>query len=330
MVEVLYTSGSILKHLKRLFQDPDPDDRRVAVVAYVGDGAPAYLPAPDGLHLICNPSAGGTSARALQDLIKAGARVQLSPKLHAKVFWSEQRGCIVGSANASDNALGRGRLKEAAVFLPPGLFDIDRLIAEVEPEDVTEEALSKLERETRALPAGLRGGAGTKSRRDFAAWFDSPYRNSDPWKIGPWIAVADFSRAARDQARHEYRVAEPTDYFGCADGTVERFDWLLCFKVNGGRLTEFGWLFVDFVVPVSPDDENVYDGDSPFQAVQVHPLEQCGRPPFEITQGFRRAFTQAVKGYGAKKLWQQDRESLVPPEELLKLIRQLIPAGNAQ
>lgn len=119
-VEILYTSSAILERLLKLLGSPDKDDRRVALVAYVGGGARAFLAAPDGMRVICNPSPGGTSARVLRELIQAGAKVQLSQHLHAKVYWSEKRGCIVGSANASTNALGVGGLVETAVFFATG------------------------------------------------------------------------------------------------------------------------------------------------------------------------------------------------------------------
>ena len=325
-VEVLYTSSAILLRLMSLFGDPAKDDRRVALVAYVGDGARAFLASPKDLRVICNPSAGGTSARVLRALIQAGAQVQLSRKLHSKVYWSKMRGCIIGSANASKSALGIGGLKETAVFLPPGMVGIDKLIDYAAPKDATKKALARLQRETRALPKKLilRPDSDSGKPGDFSAWFNSPHPDSDSWKLGWWMVPSESAKSAKAIAKTEYGVPEPDTYINVARGTVKQHDWLLSFKVDGEQLKEMRWLFVHYVVPVSPLDKKVYEKDYPYQAVQVHALDKCPSPPFKITPAFRTAFSRAVREWGLEQL--RTRHALLPTDSLLKktdlLIRQ--------
>jgi hypothetical protein len=321
--KVLYTSGEILLCLKALFAEPAVDDRRVALVAYVGDGASKYLASPSGLQLICNPSAGGTSPHALRKLIQAGAVVHFSAKLHAKVYWSEQRGCIIGSANASTNALGIGGLKEAAVFLPPPTADIDKLIAEAAPHQVTEEALRQLQEETKALPRRFRDTSSldpedTAESMDFRGWFDQPYRGSDPWKLGYWVASPiEHAKSALEKAKQEYGVDKISDSICTASGTAKKHDWLLTFQAPEGRVKTVRWLFVDFVVPVSRSDRAALPKDCRFQAVQVFGNRDCPIPPFKITPAFRKAFAKAVRKFGLEEI--EARSDLLPspPEKLL-------------
>jgi hypothetical protein len=322
--EVLYTSGEILLCLKALFAEPAVDDRRVALVAYVGDGASNYLASPTGLRLIGNPSAGGTSPRALRKLIQAGADVQISAKLHAKIYWSEQRGCIIGSANASTNALGIGGLKEAAVFLPPGEVDIDKLITEAAPRPVSEKALRKLQAETRALPRRFRGTSipdqeDEAESMDFRGWFDQPHRDSDPWKLGYWVVwpIAPAG-AALAKAKQEYGADDISDFICTARGTAKKHDWLLTFQAPEGRVKTVKWLFIDFVVPVAPGDQAALPEDCRFPAIQVFGNRHCPVPPFKITPAFRRAFAKAVRKYGLEKIEERSDSSLVPPNKLLK------------
>ena len=47
--QVFYTSGSIHSEIKRLFANPGPGERRVALVAYVGSDALKLLPHPKGV-----------------------------------------------------------------------------------------------------------------------------------------------------------------------------------------------------------------------------------------------------------------------------------------
>ena len=49
----------------RLSDQPQPGDRRVALVAYVGGEAQAFLPDPNGLELVCWLQPGATDALTL-------------------------------------------------------------------------------------------------------------------------------------------------------------------------------------------------------------------------------------------------------------------------
>lgn len=156
---VLYTSGAIQSEIARLFQNPSSTDRRVVLVAYVGADALRLLPAPHGLRIICSREL-GTSHVALKQLVQRGARVEIADRLHMKVYWSEERGCVIGSANLSLSALGKGGLKEAGVVLPPGAVDVDRLVRSAKPRAITMADIAVLaKQERRAAARGFRQGS---------------------------------------------------------------------------------------------------------------------------------------------------------------------------
>ena len=76
MGNVLYTSAAVRKAIVDLLARPTA--RRVVVVAFVGDGAEAYLPHPKGLDLVCCPSPSGTNPNTLRLLRSRGVRVFFS------------------------------------------------------------------------------------------------------------------------------------------------------------------------------------------------------------------------------------------------------------
>ena len=99
MKRLLYTSADVRQAIIRLFRSSK--GHRVAISAFVGDGAEAYLPKPKGLQLICWPKAGGTNPNVLRKLMKRGVEVFFADRLHMKTYWSEDRGAVVTSANLS-------------------------------------------------------------------------------------------------------------------------------------------------------------------------------------------------------------------------------------
>ena len=108
-VKLLYTSGEVRSAIQELFSFSQ--GRRVAISAFVGEGAGAFLPYPKGIELICWPQPGGTNPTGVRALMTSGVQVKFADRLHMKVYWAEGKGAVVTSANLSTNALGAGNLR---------------------------------------------------------------------------------------------------------------------------------------------------------------------------------------------------------------------------
>lgn len=317
-MKILYTSSDVHKAIKSVFADND--QRRIAVVAYLGENAEAFLPAPKGITIVCCPEPGATSPSAVRSLIDKGADVQFADALHAKVYWSEE-GCVITSANLSNRALGRTKQIETGVFINGADFDIDRLLHDVNPYKVTQQNMDRLTKEDRKIrrALGIKRQRGTK--KHFLEWHKSPYK--EPWKIG-WWSTSDLKTAktAKEKIKQEYGVAEPASLLNVSKSEVQRNDWLLCFEITGNSIKKIEWMYVDFVVPVDAKDNGAYEKGYPYQAIQVHRLHRYPEPPFTIEPAFRSAFKKAVKDYGASKI--ENRKRPLPPGSLLDNVAEYI------
>jgi hypothetical protein len=151
---------SIRKEVRRLFSEEK--GRRVALVAFVGKSAEAYLPKPSGLELICWPQAPGTNPATITFLLKKKVDVRFARRLHMKVYWTESRGAVVASANLSTNAYGAGALHEAGVLLPSSAININSLLKSVAPQKVTTNALTKLRKAAAMAVRGCAWGPRAK------------------------------------------------------------------------------------------------------------------------------------------------------------------------
>jgi hypothetical protein len=313
---VLYTSDDIHTEIKKLFGQPDRDDRRVALVAYVGGNAESYLPHPEGLRLICSPSAGGTDPDTLRRMIKRGARVEFSDGLHMKVYWSQKRGCVIGSANASSSALGLGGLKEAGVWLPPGTVDVEKLIKYARPRLLKEKELRSLDVRSREHRKNTRNVDRKARFADFLEWYDSPYHSA--WKL-VWAEEVVFgdAKAAKEQTLSEYGRREPYTWSCFEKGMAKPNEWLLSFFFTKNGVNSIEWQYVDFFVKVGSRDK-IYDRNYPYHAVQVHSPSKYALPPFKITPQFRGAWNRAIKKYTPERIMKM--KSYAPPVSLLKLV----------
>jgi len=314
---LLYSSAAIHARIKQLFGQPSANDQRVALVAYVGGDGEKYLPHPEGLRLICSPSAGGTDPDTLRQLIKRGAKVEFSDSLHMKVYWSKNRGCVITSANASSSALGRSGLKEAGVWFPAGLVDIKKLIRYAQPRSVRESELRKLDRLSREHKKNIGIQNKKKAAPDFLQWYSAPYRSS--WKIVWSIEeITGTAIAVKEQTNIEYGHKEPHNWVSVGKKRVRSNDWILSFffTERGVKLVE--WIYVDFLVKVSPKEKRYYDRKWPYHAVQVHPPSKYPLPPFQITPRFRKALSAAVKNFTPDRI--KDAKTDKPSVRLLKLI----------
>ncbi len=321
-MKILYTSTEVHSAIKHVLEQSTPTEKRVALVAFVGEGAEAYLPDPDKFELVCCLQPGATSAQALERLQKRGAIISKADRLHMKVYWSSVKGCVICSANASTNALGKGGLKEAGVLLPPGVVEIGKLLQEAKAAPITSSDLRHLKRESDRLAAAIGGigrrPAGSSSHpTSFVEWYESSSRAN--WKLGWWEEdTLETASAAKLKSLNTFGINAPRDAVNFAKGQVAKGDWLLRFKLPEG--TEPDWMHVDFVIQVPLSDKKAYEPAYPYQAIQVRSKVHYPTPPFDIdSRNFRRALKKAVAEFGYERL--VNSRSVRPPAELLKKIK---------
>jgi hypothetical protein len=316
--QILYSSAEIHARIKQTLGNPNANDRRVALVAYVSKHGESFLPHPEGLRVVCNPTAGATHPDALRSLLKRGAAVEFSDALHMKVYWSRQRGCVLTSANASASALGVSGLKEAGVWLPPGAVDIDRLLKHARPRKLTLRGLRKLDDEARRFATRHGGSYVARERaQEYLEWFKSPHRTL--WKIG-WYdeQLEGTAQAAKGKALAEYGCKEPYTWQCTRKGRAKPHDWLLSLYLVNHEVWFVQWMYADFVVKISPQDKKFYERDWPYHAVQVHPMSRYPTPPFRLSAQFRAALNRAALQYSFERI--EKAKSDRPSAKLLRLV----------
>lgn len=288
---MLYRSSDIKNCLTRLFEGHT--GRRVILVAYIGEDWRSFI-APEtvkGMTVICAPSP-VTSAIALTQMRAHGAQLFFSPKLHMKVYWADGRGCIIGSANLSRNAMGEEGLKEAAVKLPSEVVQIDRLIAEAEAIPVTEQSLADLAKKNQAMERKAPNIFPRKSRT-FIEWYRTEAPVRTPWKLGWWIEEARPSKAAKDEAERLTGKRDIENHLECGRRHYKKGDWVLSFRLPSGAIERGAWLFVDHVAEVRKEGDDSW----PCEALQFRHIRHYGKPPFTVDAEFRRAFKSIARAH---------------------------------
>lgn len=309
MLKMLPNSTAVRNAIRRIF---DSKSKRIAISAFVGDGAEAFLTKPRGIRLICWPKAGGTSPDALRKLKKLGVNVQFADKLHMKVYWSP-KGAVITSANLSTNALGAGNLKEAGVLLDAEAVDIEKIIQSIHPRPYTSKEIRKLDKLSGRPFQMIQPKSKAMS---FIEWYESPDRRE--WRIGWCGFTGKFCEEAKAVARDECGRREPEAFVGCIPKAYAMDDEVLSFIWNDGKRARlFNWVHVDRIVKIGKTDQE-YDKDVPCQAVQFFPPKSYPPPPFELDKTFRAAFEKAVRLVGYKK--SKGRTSTRPSKQLIDAI----------
>jgi hypothetical protein len=319
---VLYDSSELYNAIKRILSDTQ--QQRVAVVAFVGSGAHAFFPSPRGLRLICNPAPGSTSGLAIRRLMKRGAIVEFSDRLHMKVYWSSRKGALVTSANASANGLAAKGLYEAGVMLGSDAVDIKRIISSVKPRKPTRRDFQRLDSVPPQTP-GKRAVSTGAELFDFAEWATSAHPKK--WKLGWWQENVGQAVQGKESAKKIYGISRSDYWLNVSKKQCKPGDWVLTFRMTSRSVTQIRWLYVHFVVPVSKAEKAIYEADYPFQAIQAVPLRACPEPPFALSKAFKSAFRQAVAEFGIDRLGEMgDLE--VPKAVMSSLRKRLVgPSG---
>ncbi len=237
-MKVLYTSTDLYRAISGILADPDPKDRRVVLVAYVGKNAKAFLPDPKALEIVCSLSPGSTSSWALSRLRDKQARLFKSNKLHMKVYWSNRKGCVICSANASSSALGMRGLKEAGAWFPPGAVDIDRLWEYAHPLPIKDKDLENL-----IFANGCDQGKGHPNGNEeipgFLEW--SRKRFGRKWRLSRSVGGVSIARPAVEKAKKLYNENDPYYWIDFPKNSVERSEWILVSDFSGDDVTSVDW-----------------------------------------------------------------------------------------
>lgn len=313
-MKILYNSSQVCQEIKKLFSSSK--SRRVAIVAFIGKDAEAYLPKPHGLELICWPKAGGTDPNVLRKLIKRGVKLFFVNNLHMKIYWTQDCGAIITSANLSSNALGSGDLKEIGVLLNSKDIDINSVIKHLKPRKHTKSIFDSLD------AAHAKYNAKNPSRRNnFKSFTYKDWYNLKPlrkWKLYLFEEYElEYSSNAINYARSNYNVY-PFAGLAFSKNDYDENDWVLKFRVKNNRIFDISWIFIEKIFLVPKNEKGSYDSDNPYEAIQVHPLKQYSPPPFQINTIFRSAFKKSLIKFGLNKFY--NSKKVIPPKEFLKLI----------
>ncbi len=312
-MKILYNYSEVHKAIKSIFKIPC--DRRVAVVAYLGINADCYLPTPEGIQIICSPEPGATSPDGIRKLLKRKASIQFSEGLHSKVYWST-RGCVITSANISDRALGCHPQQEVGILIDSNEFDIDRLITEASPTEITSSLMDELSQQDRRLRKFHKTKTKDKNKKQFTEWYESPYR--EPWKIGWWSgSELEVSESAINVCQKDYNTEEPKKCISFAKNQVNEDNWLLTFEITENKIQKIAWMYIDFIEKINSTDKITYGKDYPYLAVQVHKSTHYPQSPFHISRKFINAFKKATKSYGIVKI--ENSYNCTPTKKMLDL-----------
>jgi hypothetical protein len=242
---ILYSSEDVRNTIIDLFSNSRK--RRVALVAFVGVGAEAYLPSPSGLELYCWPQPGSTDPDTLVDLIERGAKVYFVDGLHMKVYYCEDAGAVITSANLSTNALGAGNLLEAGVLLSSGELSINELLHSFKARTASPEELLRLEKRHKDYRSRNPGQfVAPGNSRSFDEWYTSKY--SKPWKIAVINGTVKLASEARKIAINEYGRRNPRNWISSSLDDYSKHDWILTFRLDGNSPKEIEWFSVDYFV----------------------------------------------------------------------------------
>jgi hypothetical protein len=312
-VELLLTAVDIAKCLKYIMSAQTGE--RYALVAFVGSRPLRWIERPKGLKLYCWPSAGGTHPDGVDSLLEAEAEVAFVEHLHSKVYHSDY-GTIVGSPNLSANAMG-GVLTETAVFLPPGVFSIQKQLARIaggvctsgSKEFSTRLARLRLEhnafrqRNQQSTPGGQSDVStvvevGAKKRQSFGDWFSA--KNRPAWQFAPWSYTAEIPDDVEAE-QHEttgksaatWISSERQDKFALHMPTL---DCKLLKNSDGVYKNGMRWWFPDAVFSTSNGEWS----EAPYIFLAQTLIPHGCTVPFSLDEKFHYALSAAVRELGGE------------------------------
>jgi hypothetical protein len=299
----LRTSHEIKNRLETLFSG---SGEKWAIVGFVGYKALDHLPSNvENLSVICWPKAGATNPDGIRRLIDKGISVYFCDRLHQKIYWKHGQGLIVGSANLSENGLGKYGLHEFAVYCNDDDFDITQVISKLDHHRVTSESLAKLDIEHTVQ---MRQSKDLPDEQPIAInSFLESLKTKHPkrWKIATWSEIRDDNNDIQKEIEEHYGEKIWDNDNDVESGDFESGEFVLQIKTTSEGMIQRAnarWLVVDHVV----------ERGQTKAIVQLKKLNGNISPPFAIDSIFQKNLKQA---FNAIEQWHEihdDNHSVQP------------------
>jgi len=285
----LRNSLQIRQELNTLFSE---EGSKWAVVGFVGYNALDFLPeAIADLSVVCWPKAGGTNPDGVRRLIDNGISVYFCDRLHQKIYWRDNAGLIVGSANLSDNALGDGNLHEFGVYCDDKNFDINEVLGALNYVPVTTEALVQLDIEHAARQQDNINENIPNTVPSFP--IAMRMRHPKQFKLITWSERRENSDHIRAEVETHFGTRNWINDNDVDSNSFQVGEFVLCVHTNDEGIIESAngrWLFVDLIIKNRRNRAEA--------VVQVYKLGNRN-PPFLIDATFKkhlkRAFNTALE-----------------------------------
>jgi hypothetical protein len=310
-IRPLYDAAATRKAIANLFDKQHRGRRRVACVAYVGQDCRKFIPDPKGVEVFCWPQVGATHPDGIQSLVDAGAIVWFVDRLHTKVYWTEGVGCVVGSANLTNNALfGEGKLREFGLALnQSAAIDVDKLTHNTGKRRATPKLIRDLRTETdlfnQRLGVRRRGrGSGVPS---FGDWLALSPRSRPPWKIGYGVSEWNGPSTAERVLTSMGVDSDEQWYAAATDDQFARGDWVLFWFPDSTDFLE--WMIVTREMPLDAGDPVRQEGYT--RAILQHG-ELTATPPFKADARLRKVVGRAIRRYGEHHITVEEDERVTP------------------
>ncbi|MDH4246196.1 MAG: phospholipase D-like domain-containing protein [Deltaproteobacteria bacterium] len=302
-MEILDTTPALAEKIKNIFKASNK--RKVIIVAFIGSKSEYYLPNVKGVEIYCWPKPGGTNPDTIKHLISHGAKVHFADRVHMKLYWTEDQGSVITSANLSVSALGSNGLKELGVFIDDSsIINIAEIINSINATKVTTKSLKKLEISHHKFSKSFLSKTTTK-KLNFVKWMGQGEIRT-PFSLG-WYYTDDdakLSKNAKKEARSNFGNEEMEHWHCVTKGAAKyanKFPWVLQFSVESSKnkkelkykdIKISSWFYTEFTVEVSEHDKIAYCKEWPFQIVQAKSLNMIPhQPPFDEEDiKFKKAF----------------------------------------
>jgi hypothetical protein len=287
--------------------------KRIIAVGFVGADPLEWLPIDcAGIEVLCWDKPGATQPQGIDALIE---------ELHAKIYWSEGAGAVIGSSNLSANGLGDNGLLEAGVRVTDNDGDIVLFLtslfkrAATHGTDEFNERLAilrirdtELRQRLADLPWHGASAVRTKRTRTFGGWLAMPAPQRQLWQLGYWTTP---KHKLGEKTRQALMARHPDGaYENCRCNDTEDLKSqvaTLDFKVVGnGRLSKAHgcaphWWFPETVVVVPSEKPN------PFHWFARKNVPTGSTLPFTLDARFKRALEATMIEY------RQSRDTLIGP-----------------